>query len=330
MTGQGAFISGCAGPVLGADEAAFFREADPWGFILFARNLETPDQIRKLTADLRDAVGRDAPILIDQEGGRVQRLRGGPWTEWVPPLDQIMAAGPNAAQLMRLRYRVIAAELRALGIDVNCAPCADVARDDTHPILRNRCYGTEAAQVVAMGRAVADGLLDGGVLPVLKHIPGHGAATVDSHLELPVANLDNDTLQAHDFAAFSGLADLPMAMTAHVVFPAIDAGAPATTSRAVIRVIRDQIGFAGLLMSDDISMQALSGPIAERSRAALAAGCDLILHCNGDMAEMQAVASAAGRLSDLAVLRADAALRGRGGAAEDPAALQAEWARLVA
>jgi beta-N-acetylhexosaminidase len=330
--GAGAFFFGCAGPVLGRDEAAFFADANPFGFILFARNVETPDQIRRLTADLRAAVGRDAPILIDQEGGRVQRLGPPFWRQWQPPLDQVRAAGPadRAAEVMRLRYRIIAAELRDLGIDVNCAPTADVARPQTHPVLHNRCYGTDPETVAVIARAVSDGLLAGGVLPVLKHIPGHGAATADSHLELPHVDLPQDTLQAIDFAPFHALADLPFAMTAHVVYEAIDASAPATTSPGMIGLIRDRIGFSGFLMSDDISMHALSGAMDARCKAALAAGCDAILHCNGDMAEMQRVAASGGTLTAAAAARADAALALRQAAPCDPAALNAQWDALMA
>ena len=205
----GATILDAEGLRLTADEKAFFRDADPFGFILFARNIDTPDQVRALCADLRDAVGREAIITIDQEGGRVQRLRAPQWREWLPALDHVTAAGDQAAQAMYLRFRIIAAELRALGIDSNCAPLADIASDITHPFLKNRCYGTDAAQVTAMARAVADGLLDGGVLPVLKHIPGHGRATADSHLALPRVTASLDELRATDFAPFKALNDLP-------------------------------------------------------------------------------------------------------------------------
>lgn len=306
--GQGALIFGLEGPVLTPHEAAFFKDADPWGFILFARNIVSADQIRALCADLRAAVGRDAPILIDQEGGRVARLTPPLAAEFPPALDMVHAAGPNAERAMWLRGRLIAEDLHALGIDVNCAPLADLVRPDTHAILANRCYGSQPDQVAKLARALTMGQAAGGVLPVLKHIPGHGAGTADSHIELPRVDLPRDALDRMDFAAFAALADLPMAMTAHVVFEAVDDSAPATTSPVMIDLIRQQIGFDGLLMSDDISMQALSGDVATRSRAALAAGCDLILHCNGDLAEMKAIAAASGRLSDAAQARADAAL----------------------
>jgi beta-N-acetylhexosaminidase len=305
----GAFILGPPGPVLEPDDAAFFRDADPWGFILFDRNLETPDQIRRLTASLREAVGRDAPILIDQEGGRVQRLRPPLAREWLPPLEQVARTGRHAARGMHLRYAIIAAELRALGIDTNCAPCADIAGDDTHPFLRNRCYGTDAGEVSAIARAVVAAQLAGGVLPVIKHMPGHGRGTKDSHKALPVVHASAETLRETDFAPFRSLADKPvMGMTAHVVYAALDPDRPATISPTMISLIRDEIGFEGLLMTDDLSMEALPGTIGARSAAAIASGCDVILHCNGDRAEMEAVVANAGRLLPGAEARAERAL----------------------
>lgn len=327
---HGATIFGCSGPEITAAEAGFFRDADPFGFILFARNVETPDQLRRLTADLRAAVGRDAPILIDQEGGRVQRLRAPHWREWLPPLDQITAAGALAGQVMALRSRLMAAELRAVGIDANCAPCADLALPETHPFLKNRCYGSDPARVAEIARAVADGLLAGGVLPVIKHLPGHGRSTADTHHDLPTVTVSAETLRATDFAPFHALNDLPMAMTAHIVFAAHDAEHPATQSAEMIRVIRDDIGFAGLLMTDDLNMQALAGTLADRTARSIAAGCDVALHCKGDLAEMQAVAAAAGRMSAATADRAAAALlRRRDPDPVDLAALQAEFAALT-
>lgn len=328
--GIGATILGCEGPVLSASERAFMAGAAPWGFILFARNIETADQIRRLTHDLRDAVGREAPILIDQEGGRVQRLRPPLARDWLPPMDDITRAGGNAARAMWLRYRIIAAELRGLGIDANCAPIADIAGPATHPFLKNRCYGEDLAAVTRLARAVSDGLLAGGVLPVLKHIPGHGRATADSHLSLPVVDAPAAELAATDFAAFAALADLPMAMTAHIVFAAIDAEA-ATLSPAMIRLIRDRIGFGGLLMTDDISMQALQGDLRDLSARSIAAGCDVVLHCNGDMAEMEAVADGAGTLTGQAARRGEAALAARRAPERaDLPALIAEYEALAA
>lgn len=328
--GRMAACFGCAGPVLLPEERAFFRDADPFGFILFARNIEDPGQVARLTADLRAAVGRDAPILIDQEGGRVQRMRAPHWREWLPPLDTVLTTGADAARLMGLRMRVIAAELRAVGIDANCAPVADIAGQGTHAFLRNRCYGTDAATVARMGRAVADALLAGGVLPVVKHLPGHGRATLDTHLDLPVVTASRADLTATDFAPFRALADLPMAMTAHIIFAAYD-DKPATQSSEMIRVIRDEIGFAGLLLTDDLNMQALSGDLASRTRASMAAGCDVALHCKGDMGEMLQVASEAGDMRADTVARAQAALARRH--APDPvdiAALEADLRGLIA
>jgi len=328
--GQGAYILGCKGPRLTPEEAAFFAEARPWGFILFARNVEDPDQLRRLTGDLRSSVARDVPILIDQEGGRVQRLRAPHWREWAPPLDEADCAGPDAARVFALRYSLIAAELRAVGIDVNCAPTCDLARPETHAILRNRCYGEDVATVVPLARIVADAMLAGGVLPVMKHMPGHGRATVDSHRDLPRVPTDAATLRASDFAVFRALRDLPMGMSAHLVFEALSDRA-ATIDPAMVALIRDEIGFAGLLMTDDISMEALKGTVATRGAAALAAGCDLVLHCNGDMDEMATLPGALGDMSAAAQARAEAALACR--TAPEPidiAAAEAELDSLMA
>lgn len=325
-----AVIFGCAGLQLTAAERAFFRAANPWGVILFARNIDSPDQLRDLTADLRATTRPDLSILIDQEGGRVQRMRAPHWRNWPPALDQCQQA-TDPARAMYLRGRLIAAELRPCGIDVNCAPLADIGRPETHPILRNRCYGTDGASVIRNARAMADGLLAGGVLPVLKHIPGHGRALLDSHSDLPVIDTPAPDLAATDFAAFRALSDLPLGMTAHLVFTAIDPGAPATQSPRMITIIRQDIGFGGLLMTDDISMQALRGPVEARAVAALAAGCDMILHCNGDMAEMEALAACCPPLEGQALVRANHALTQR--SAPDSADLDAcaaEYARLVA
>lgn len=329
--GTGAAIFGCLGATLSTDERAFFRDYDPFGFILFARNIETPDQLRALTSSLRDAVGRDAPILIDQEGGRVQRMRAPHWREWLPPLDQVALAGAAAARSMWLRARIIADELRAVGIDANCAPCADIAGDLTHPFLQNRCYGRDVATVTAMARATADGHLAGGVLPVVKHLPGHGRATADSHKHLPTVTEDAATLTASDFAPFRALNDLPMAMTAHIVFSALDADHPATQSPRMINLIRQEIGFSGLLMTDDLNMQALSGDLGQRTAASMAAGCDIALHCKGEMGEMQAVAAAAGAMRPDTRARAEAALAHRRSPdSVDIAAIEAELSDLLA
>lgn len=310
MARFGATILDAEGGRLSAQEKAFFRAVNPFGFILFARNIDHPEQIRALCAEMRDCVGRDAPITIDQEGGRVQRLRAPQWTEWLPPLDFVTAAGAQAEQAMYLRYRLIAAELHDLGIDSNCAPMVDVADATTHDFLRNRCYGTNAVQVAMLGRAAAEGLLAGGVIPVVKHIPGHGRATMDSHFDLPKVAASFADLKAQDFAPFKMLNDLPMGMTAHLVYDALD-DKPATLSAKVMKVIREDIGFENLIMTDDISMKALIGSLPQITRAALDAGCDVILHCNGTLDERRAVADAAGEMSFAAQTRALRALNAR-------------------
>ncbi|WP_027243716.1 beta-N-acetylhexosaminidase [Leisingera daeponensis] len=306
----GATILDADGLRLSADEKAFFRDADPFGFILFARNIESADQVRALCGDFREAVGRDCPITIDQEGGRVQRLREPLGRNWLPPLEHVVRAGAGAERAMYLRYRLIAHELHGLGIDSNCAPIADVACADTHEFLKNRCYGEDTRSVAAIGCAVAQGHLDGGVLPVLKHIPGHGRATADSHLDLPHVASDPETLEQSDFAAFKALNDLPLGMTAHLVYDAYDSR-PATTSPVMMQLIREQIGFDGLIMTDDISMKALKGALTGITRDSLAAGCDVVLLCNAPLADRIAVAEAAGSMTAAAQTRADRALAAR-------------------
>ncbi|KQT07884.1 beta-hexosaminidase [Methylobacterium sp. Leaf399] len=304
-----ALILGCAGRTLSAEETAFFRAVQPWGFILFKRNIGTPDEVRALTASLRDIVGRaDAPILIDQEGGRVQRMGPPHWPSY-PPGRIFGRLDAAAATVARLGARLMAHDLADVGINVDCAPVLDVPVAGAHDVIGDRAYGETVASVVAIGRAVAEGLMAGGVLPVMKHIPGHGRAACDSHKGLPVVEADRDSLEPHDFAPFRALADLPMAMSAHVVYAAIDPDRPATQSpRMIAEIIRGAIGFQGLLMTDDLSMHALSGTFAERTQAAFAAGIDVALHCNGDLAEMAGVAEATPGLAGQARVRADAAL----------------------
>lgn len=326
MTCNATILGGIAGTELTAAERDFFRSADPWGFILFGRNVDTPDQLRRLTGDLRDAVGRDAVITIDQEGGRVQRLRAPHWAEWPAPLDQAGAG----ARAMWLRYYLIGRELRDAGIDSDCAPTLDLAQPDTHPFLRNRCFGTDPDMVATLGRAAAEGLLAAGVLPVMKHMPGHGRAIADSHHDLPTVTVTPDVLENMDFLPFRALNDLPMGMTAHIRFTALD-DAPATASARMIALIRDRIGFDGLLMTDDITMNALSGTEAERAAASIAAGCDIVLHCNGTIPSMEPVVAAAGTLSVDARRRAAAALEQRRSPKDhDRLALLDEWRVLVA
>lgn len=329
-----AFITGLAGLSISADERAFLRAARPWGLILFTRNIRAPEQVIELTRSFRDILGWDAPVLVDQEGGRVQRLAPPHWPVYPPGArygelyDRDPAVGLSAA---RLAGHLIAADLKAVGIDVNCLPIADVPVPGGDPVIGDRAYGTEPGQVAAIAGAVAAGLEAGGVLPVLKHLPGHGRAAADSHHRLPVVDTDRQTLEATDFAAFRPLNELPLGMTAHVVFSAIDPIAPATTSVTMVGdVIRGFIGFRGLLMSDDISMKALSGSIAERSRATIAAGCDLVLHCNGDLAEMTAVAANVPALAGEAARRAEAALSRRSAAEEfDAVEARAIFNRMV-
>jgi beta-N-acetylhexosaminidase len=311
-----AFITGVSGPELSATEREFIRAERPWGFILFKRNIETPEQVILLVQELRKVVGEpDAPVLIDQEGGRVQRLGPPHWPVYPPGgafgtlYDIDRALGLSAA---RLSARLIAADLAELGITVDCLPLADLPVAGADAVIGNRAYGTEPAKVAAIARAVTLGLEQGGLLPVLKHIPGHGRATADTHFRLPEVDTAKTELERTDFAAFQRLADLPMAMTAHVVFSALDPAHPATTSATIIeQVIRGVIGFQGLLMSDDVSMNALSGSIAERTRAIFAAGCDMVLHCNGDLDEMREVAAETPELSGKALERARRALASR-------------------
>ncbi len=311
-----AFITGVSGPELTRAEREFIRSERPWGFILFKRNIEVPKQVIQLVNELRKELAQpDAPVLIDQEGGRVQRLGPPHWP--VYPAGAVLgrlydvdpALGLRAAQLSA---RLIAADLSDLGISVDCLPLADVPVAGADAVIGDRAYGTEPDKVAAIARAVAEGLEQGGVLPVLKHIPGHGRATTDTHFRLPEVDTAKVELERTDFAAFQPLADLPMAMTAHVVFSALDPAHPATTSATIInQVIRGVIGFQGLLMSDDVSMNALAGSIAERTRAILAAGCDMVLHCNGKLDEMREVAGETPELSGTALERARRALASR-------------------
>jgi beta-N-acetylhexosaminidase len=331
MTAVSATILGCSGPVLDPEEAAFLRDAAPWGFILFARNVSEPEQLRRLTGALREAVGRDAPVLIDQEGGRVQRLAAPHWRRWPRPLDAVDDAADMAARAMVLRYRLIARDLAAVGIDVNCAPCCDIAGPGTHAFLADRCLGRDAATVARNARAAAQGLLAGGVLPVIKHIPGHGRAGADSHHDLPVVETPLAELRATDFAVFRALADLPMAMTAHVLYSALDPDRAATLSPAAVAEIRGAMAFDGLLITDDMSMRALRGEIGALTAEAMVAGCDIALHCNGNRDEAARVVAAAGPLAGAAAARAAAALARRTGPdGSDPDALDAELAALSA
>ena len=306
----GATILDATGHRLSVEEKAFFRDVRPFGFILFARNIDSPDQVRALCDEMREAAGHEAVITIDQEGGRVQRMRAPQWRDWMPPMELAARAGERATKAFYLMYRIIAHELHSVGIDSNCAPLIDVAGPKTHPFLRNRCYGETPGQVAEIGRAVADALLAGGVLPVMKHMPGHGRATLDSHHNLPRVDARRIDLEAVDFAPFRSLRDLPMGMTAHLVYDALD-DTPATLSSEVMRIIRDDIGFDNLVMTDDISMKALQMTPAGSTRAAIAAGCDVALFCNGPLEERRAVAEAAGEMTTAAQTRALRAMDAR-------------------
>ncbi len=305
-----AAILACKGAVLTPEERAFFGQARPWGFILFRRNVENPEQVLRLTDAMREAVGWECPILVDQEGGRVQRLGPPHWAKY-PPGDAFLKAANDpltARELARLGGRLMAHDLKAVGINVDCAPVLDVPTPGAHDIIGDRAYAKDPATVAQLGRAVAEGLLAGGVLPVIKHMPGHGRAFADSHKELPTVHADLDHLDTRDFAPFKALSDMPIGMTAHIVFTAIDRKRPATQSRTAIKLIRERLGFGGLLLSDDLCMNALSGDLTERAEKSLKAGCDLVIHWTGDMAEMEQVMVGVGKLKGGAARRASAAL----------------------
>jgi beta-N-acetylhexosaminidase len=317
-----AAIFGCAGTRLSETERSFFGAVRPIGFILFARNCESRDQVRDLVAALRDSIDdADAPVLIDQEGGRVARLKPPHWRAHSPArrfgvLAERDAVAAQAA--VRLNYRLIGLMLADLEITVDCAPVLDLLLPETHLVIGDRAFSADPEVVALLGAAAAEGLMSAGVLPVIKHIPGHGRATADSHLELPRVGTPRDTLEATDFMPFKRLAHLPIAMTAHVVYEALDPSAAATVSSTVIAdVVRGNIGFDGLLLTDDLSMKALTGGLGERTRNALAAGCDIALHCNGELAEMTAVAEAAGDVSADGRRRLGAALAARPAAPAD-------------
>ncbi|MET4807302.1 beta-N-acetylhexosaminidase [Limibacillus sp. MBR-115] len=300
-------VFGCSGTSVTADERAFFREVRPTGFILFARNVENPDQLKKLIDALRSCIDDPhAPVLIDQEGGRVQRLRPPYWRDAPPAArfaDLYRANAEVGCQAARTNARLQAAELLALGITVSCAPVLDLRIEGAHDIIGDRAYGTTPASVGDLGSAVCDGLLDGGVLPVIKHIPGHGRASEDSHMALPRVAADLATLREQDFKPFAALNQAPWAMTAHIVYEALDSGNPATQSSTVVSLIRHELGFDGLLISDDLSMKALRGDYQLRAERSLAAGCDVVLHCNGDISEMQDVAAGCDELKSAAFTR---------------------------
>src|SRR4051794_6231804 len=309
-----AFIAGCAGFELTPDETAFFRDARPWGFILFRRNVDTPEQVRALCNALRETVGRfDAPILIDQEGGRVQRMGPPHWPKYPPGSAYARLQGGDPVvrrELTRLGARLMAHDLLSVGINVDCVPVLDVPVPGAHDVIGDRAYAKDPATVAVLGRAAAEGLLAGGVLPVIKHIPGHGRSVADSHLALPVVDVDRAELERHDFAPFRALSDMPLAMTAHVVYTALDPDRPATTSARVLQeIVRGYMRYDGLVMSDDLSMKALSGSFRDRAEASFSAGCDVVLHCNGRMDEMMPIAEASPVLAGVSLRRAENALQ---------------------
>ena len=313
-----AFISGCASVSLTAEEIRFFKKASPWGLILFKRNCGSPDQIKALTEQFRAAVGRkDAPVFIDQEGGRVQRLTPGNhgWRAYPPAAE--FGALYNRSALLALRVirnsaRLMAEELYDIGITSSCLPVLDIPQRGSHDVIGNRAYSQNLEHLISLSRMHTAGLMEGGILPVMKHIPGHGRSMVDSHHDVPVVNASRADLEQFDFVPFAAFADCPMAMTAHVVYSALDANNPATLSRKIVKdVIRKTIGFSGLLMTDDLSMKALGGTFEEKAKRALAAGCDMLLHCNGNLAEMEEVAAHAGALQGKAMRRAKQALKQR-------------------
>jgi beta-N-acetylhexosaminidase len=303
-------IFGCKGLELTSEEKSFFENSNPFGFILFARNVETPEQLKKLTMSLRETIGRDdAPILIDQEGGKVRRLK--------PPYWRDMAAGEVFGSLAKAKgiemakkaafanFSLSSMELKQVGIDVNCAPILDTATKEMTQAIGSRAYSDDFEIISEIGESVCQAMLSQGVMPVMKHIPGHGRATVDSHMELPVVSASFDELSNTDFVPFSDLRFCPWAMTAHIVYEDIDANNPATLSKTMIQdIIRDYIGFDGLLLSDDFSMKALKGSFEEKTSKCIEAGCDVVLHCNGDMNEMLEINGSAKAMSEKSLERA--------------------------
>lgn len=325
-----AWISGCSGTALTPDERVFFADERPWGFILFGRNVESVGQLTALCASLQEfGDGQELPIFIDQEGGRVRRLK--------PPMAHPLPAGQALGRVYdkerqagiaaaRAHGRLLAADLRRYGINADCIPCLDVAFDGAHSVIGDRALSADPDAVAALGRAMAEGALSMGVLPVMKHLPGHGRVQVDSHYDLPHVHADRAALEAVDMRPFKALSDLPAAMTAHILYEAIDRTRPATLSPTVIAdTIRGTIGFDGLLMTDDISMKALRAPIAESAGQAIEAGCDIVLHCNGDMAEMRAVAGAVPVLAGQAARRAAHAMALIGQPAAMPVDVAEVW-----
>ncbi|PIR39530.1 MAG: beta-N-acetylhexosaminidase [Alphaproteobacteria bacterium CG11_big_fil_rev_8_21_14_0_20_39_49] len=306
MLKSNAVIFGIEGQEVSSREKDFFKNVKPIGFILFARNVDNPEQVKALVGDLKSVVGWDCPVLIDQEGGRVSRLKPPHWRN-SPPMSVFAQLAKTdikkAEQASYLNSRIIGKELFDLGINVDCAPVCDLLFDDAHNIIGDRSFGSDVEIVTRLARKSAQGFLDSGILPVIKHIPGHGRALSDSHLELPVVDASPEELYESDFKVFKNLCNMPWAMTAHILYKAIDDKKPATLSQNLINIIRNEIGFKGFLISDDLSMEALQGSFASRTRESLNAGCDAVLHCNGKMDEMVEIADNVGELSGMAKKR---------------------------
>ncbi len=333
VSGTHAFVCGLSGTDITDFERAYLRESRPWGIILFGRNIDRPDQVRRLTSDVRDILGWHAPVLIDQEGGRVQRLKPPHWRRYPPAsrfgrLERMQAgSGVEAAQIAAW---MVADDLLSVGVNVNCAPVLDLRIAGGTDAIGNRAFDPSAEMIAVLGRAVAEAYLQAGVVPVFKHIPGHGRAVVDSHFELPRIRDDQATLAASDFSPFRALNDLPMAMTGHLVFEAIDPDNPATLSQKMINLVRQDLGFDGALITDDLSMGALSGDLDERAALALSAGCDIALHCNGVREEMEAVRRSVPLLDGRAADRCDTALSRAGHQTLDRVSMEDRLDHLLA
>lgn len=313
-----AYISDVTGIEVSDEERALFSEHPPLGFIVFARNCESPEQLTKLCAQMRKLVGWHAPILIDQEGGRVARLRPPHWRAAAPAGDFSALAARDASaakQAVYLNARLMAQELRSMGVNVDCAPMLDILFPHSDNIIGDRAFGTDPMLVTTLGSEMARGLSEGGVLPIMKHIPGHGRATVDSHEDLPVVGATLEELQRTDFVPFRTLRHIPWAMTAHIIYSAIDDKNPATLSKPVVDIIRKDIGYEGIIITDDLSMKALKGPYEERVAKAVGAGCDIMLHCNGTLEERRQIAEATPKLNEELALRIEKSLQ----AVADPA-----------
>ncbi len=312
MNASKAWIAAPAGHRLTTQEKAFFADERPWGYILFARNIAERAQVIELAMELRELGGRDTtPIFIDQEGGRVQRIRPplAPYYRPAADVGRVFAVDPRAGERAAwLQGRLLALDLLGFGITANCIPCLDVPVENANSVIGDRAYAMAPDTVATLGRAAADGLMAGGLLPVMKHMPGHGRGNADSHLALPTVDTPRAELAKTDFAPFRALRNLPAAMTAHVLYSHIDPNFPATLSQTIIEdLMRREIGFDGLLMTDDMSMKALAGDLYDLGQRALTSGCDMLLHCNGDMSEMKRIAAAAQPLSGDAERRAKAA-----------------------